>query len=322
MNNINISREQKDYRNQGNGEAGSKEQNSTLLPMLGWFSLGLGLAEVLTPKGVAKAAGLPEESRHTVRAFGAREIVSGIGMFSRRVQPAASWSRVVGDVLDLSVLGKSLFKANSSKAKLGISSAAVLGVTVLDILASMKETPALNGYSGKNPLELEEALAINKSPEELFTYWRDLSNLPNFMSFLDTVVELDPQKSHWKTKEVAGKSIEWKSVIKREVKNETIEWETDEGSDISHSGSVTFRRLPRGHGTEVRLKMQFAPKAGAIAPTGLSSVLSFIGEEKVRNDLKRFRQLIETGEIATTRGQPAGRQEGETTFDKIARAQI
>jgi Predicted integral membrane protein len=149
-----------------------------------------------------------------------------------------------------------------------------------------------------------KAITIDSSPEELYRFWRKFSNLSRIMKHLESVHSIDDRRSHWVAKGPAGRNVEWDAEIIADDPPSRIAWQSLEGSDIDCSGSVEFVRADRG--TEVRVSMQYEPPAGLMGKT----VAKLFGEDPswtVAEDLRRLKQLLETGEISSTEGQPAGR---------------
>ena len=153
--------------------------------------------------------------------------------------------------------------------------------------------------------KIAKAVTINKSPEELFAFWRDFRNLPRIMKYLDSVELIDDRVSLWKAKVPPGKIVEWKAEIYNEIPNELIAWRTLPESEINHAGSVTFKPIKNRFGTEVKVEVNYAIGTGKLGGA-LSKMLSEVPEFQLQEDLRRFKQLIETGEIPTTEGQPEG----------------
>lgn len=284
---------------------------------LGWFSLGLGLAEVLAPRGLAKLIGLRGDHSKLFRMLGTREIASGIGILTQRRPAAGAWSRVAGDAVDLALLGSAFVLPQSNRSRLAAATVAVAGVTALDVLCSQQLSRRDNATTPGASMRVTQSITINRSPEELYRFWRDFQNLPRFMKHLESVHMVSPQpgattdeareeRSHWVAKGPAGTKVEWDAAILEDHPNELISWRSLEGADVENTGSVRFERAPGGRGTVVRVKLQYAPPAGVIGAT----VAKLLGEDpewQVKDDLRRFKQVIETGEISTTEGQPAGR---------------
>jgi uncharacterized membrane protein len=160
-------------------------------------------------------------------------------------------------------------------------------------------------------VHVETSIAIDKSPEELFRFWRNFSNLPRFMNNLETVTELDNTRSHWVAKGPAGSHVEWDAEIYNEKENELIAWRSLENADVTNAGSVRFEGGPQGHGTFVRVTMNYNPPAGKVGAT-VAKLLGGEPEQLIKEDLRRLKQVMETGEVATTDGQTSGRAAGAT----------
>ncbi|AFZ31609.1 SRPBCC family protein [Gloeocapsa sp. BRSZ] len=156
------------------------------------------------------------------------------------------------------------------------------------------------------PIKVEKTVTINKPAAELYNYWRDFERLPTFMKHLESVTVLDDKRSHWVAKAPLDAKVEWDAEIIQEQENELIAWASTEDADIENSGFVRFKPAPGNRGTEVKVVMEYNPPGGAIA----SALAKLFGEEpdqQIGDDLRRFKQLMEAGEIATTEGQPSGR---------------
>ena len=142
-------------------------------------------------------------------------------------------------------------------------------------------------------VKVEQALAIDRSAEDLYRFWRNVENLPTFMRNLESVRWLNDGRSHWVVKAPAGKIVEWDAEIHNEIEGELIAWRSLEGSDINNAGSVRFRTLADGR-TEVKVAMSFEPPFGRF---GLE-IAKLLGEDpaqQLRDDLWRFKHLMETG---------------------------
>jgi uncharacterized membrane protein len=113
-------------------------------------------------------------------------------------------------------------------------------------------------------------------------------------------------RSHWVAKAPAGTTVEWDAEVYNEKENEMIAWRSLEGSQVDNAGSVHFTPAPGGRGTQVRVVLKYDPPAGVIG----AAVARLFGEspaQQIDEDLRRFKQLMEAGEVATTTGQPSGR---------------
>jgi uncharacterized membrane protein len=287
-----------------NEETGSQAgDGERLAKALGVFSVGLGLAQVLAPQGVARAIGLDddEDNRTTMRAIGLREIATGIGLLTRERPTTFAWGRVTGDAMDLALLGRAFTSGRNDSRRLAAATAAVAGVMVLDIIAGQRLSRAGNGTAsvarqGRRGIRVRKAITINRAPEEVYGFWRNLENLPRFMAHLESVRELDQRLSYWRAKAPLGTSVEWTAEILEDRPNELISWRSVEESQVSNAGVVRFVAAPGGRGTEVQLEISYDPPGGAVGAT----IAKLFGEEpsqQVDGDLRRFKQVLETGEV-------------------------
>jgi uncharacterized membrane protein len=155
-------------------------------------------------------------------------------------------------------------------------------------------------------VHLETSIAIDKAPEELYAFWRDFKNLPLFMRSLESVTDLGQTKSHWVAKGPGGSRVEWDAEIFNEKENELISWRSLADADVVNTGSVRFQAGPEGHGTFVRVTMNYNPPAGKVGAT-VAQLLGAEPAQLIKEDLRRLKQIMEAGEIATIDGQTSGR---------------
>lgn len=150
-------------------------------------------------------------------------------------------------------------------------------------------------------------VTINRPRAELYAFWRDFWNLALFMENIESVTPGDDRRSHWVVKAPAGKTVEWDSVLVEEVENELLAWETVEGSGLRNAGRIEFRDGPPGRGTEVTATIVYEPPGGEL---GKLVAKLFQKEPKIqaRRELRRFKQLMETGEISTAKTPDAAPQ--------------
>ena len=158
---------------------------------------------------------------------------------------------------------------------------------------------------GRRGILVEESVTISRPISELYRFWRNFENLPKFMEHLEWVAMREEGISHWVARGPAGTRVEWDARIINEVQDKVIGWQSLTGSTISTAGSVNFDQDP--HGTRVTVHLQYNPPGGKLG----AAVAKMFGEEPnqtIREDLRRFKQLMEAGEIPTTKGQPSGRR--------------
>jgi uncharacterized membrane protein len=161
---------------------------------------------------------------------------------------------------------------------------------------------ALGGRAG---IHVDESVTINQPVEILYRFWRNLENLPRFMRHLESVERVTDTLSRWQAKGPGGSTIEWTAEIINEVPNQVIGWRSIEGSDVVSAGSVNFDDAGPGRGTRVRVHLQYSPPGGKLG----AAVAKLLGRDpgsEIREDLRQFKQILETGEVPTTTGQPRG----------------
>jgi uncharacterized membrane protein len=162
---------------------------------------------------------------------------------------------------------------------------------------------------------IHESFTIMQSPEELYRFWRQLSNLPRFMRNVRSVDETEGNRSHWVVGGPGDRTYEWDAEIVRDEPGRVISWRTIGDADVRHSGVVTFRPATGNRGTVVEVELEYDPPGGA-AGAALARLFGTRPKEDVREDLRRFKQLVETGEIPTIRGQSAARDTNDDDEDE------
>jgi uncharacterized membrane protein len=245
-------------------------------------------------------------NRRLVRALGVREIAQGVGILSRRKPVGWIWSRVFGDVTDLAVLGKAASQPDAAKGRIVAAAAVVTGVTVLDFKAGRQLAEVADQIEEDDSIHVTNSIIIDRPAEELYRFWRDFQNLPQIMAHLDRVDVIDDRRSRWTAKAPAGRRVQWEAEITEDRPNELIAWRSVAGSTVENHGRVSFRPAAVNRGTLVLVELDYRPPGGLVA----AGIARLLGEEprvQVKDDLRRLKQIMETGEIITTEGQPAGR---------------
>jgi uncharacterized membrane protein len=270
-----------------------------------------------------------------MRTCGVREIATGVGILTQDRPAGWLWARVAGDVMDVALLGSALRDEDADHGRVAAALAAVVGVGAADFIAGRQLTEAgANGgpegvldtmdgadddveagavaatakerVRGGRGIQVQKSVIVNRSPQECYSFWRDLTNLPRFMTHIESVEPRGDRLSHWVAKAPAGTRVEWDAEIVDDQPGERISWRSLASSDVEHAGTVRFLRAPGGRGTIVRVQMQYRPPGGMVA----ALAAKLFGEEprqQIPQELRRFRAIMETGEVPTTEGQPAGR---------------
>ena len=279
---------------------------------LGWFSIGLGLAQIGAPRAVARLIGIndDEETRNTMFAIGLREITSGIGILSSPRGAGWVWGRVGGDLMDLALLGKAMGDDENDRNRVAAATAAVAGVTVLDFMTGQQLSQGGNGsdtrtngsrFAQQSPqtsggVHVIQSLTVKRPRHEVYGFWHNFENLPRFMAHLESVQVLDNNRSHWKAKGPAGTTVEWDAETLEDRPNELIAWRSLPDASIPNLGTVRFTDAPGDRGTEIHVELRYQPPGGKLG----SLIAKLFGEEpeqQVKGDLRRFKQVMEIGEI-------------------------
>lgn len=156
-------------------------------------------------------------------------------------------------------------------------------------------------------LKVEQACTVNKSPAEVYRFWRDYRNLPKFMGQIEEVRDLGDGKSHWVARAPLGVTLGWDAELVNDEADRLIAWRSVPGSEVGTAGSVHFTPAPGGRGTEVRVSMKMDPPGGKLAGL-VSRLLLQDPQVQTRRDLDKLKQLLEAGELATVEGQTSGRR--------------
>jgi uncharacterized membrane protein len=272
--------------------------------ILGLFSIGLGLAELLAPRAVGRAIGVGDHPA-VMRMVGVREIVTGLGLLSERAPGTWAWARVAGDAMDLALLGAATSSPDADPRRIAAATAGVLGVTALDVYSGQRLRAT---QSAATPaISVRQTITINAAPAELYGFWKNVENLPLFMEHLESVSKVNERVSHWVAKAPAGACVEWDAEVIDDQPERRLGWRTLPDSQVTHEGMVSFEPAIGGRGTVVRVEMLYVPPAGKVGVW----IARLFGEEpalQVGDDLRRLKQLLETGEVATTLGQSTGKR--------------
>jgi uncharacterized membrane protein len=299
---------------------------------LGWFSIGLGLAEIVAARALGRAIGVGYSPRKgsILRAYGLRELAAGMGILSRRRPAAWMWARFGGDLLDLASLGAAMGtrRRHRDRARIAGAIGAVLGVTALDYLTARhlgKHQVRRLAPDIARSVEVTKTMTIALPAEEVYRFWRDFQNLPRFMAHLQSVVTEGDRRSRWTAKGPGGKTFSWDAEITEDRPNELLSWRSMRGADVPNSGTVRFLPAPGGRGTELRVDLKYAPPAGFFG----ASIAKLFGKEpgeQIEGDLRRFKQVMETGEVINSdasihRGKHPGQPPREVPPGVLARLQ-
>ena len=164
-----------------------------------------------------------------------------------------------------------------------------------------------------------KAVTIGKPREEVYAFFRRFSNLPRFMTNVDSVEEIDDRRSHWVVKAPAGRTVEWDAVLTSDEPGRLIGWESAPGADISNHGRVEFRDAPTGRGCEIHASISYEPPAGELGKVAAKLFGKEPGQQ-AHADLRQLKMLLETGEVATTRAPDAAPRYDKSKASEADRA--
>lgn len=293
-----------------------------LTTMLGWASAGLGTPLLLAPASSARTLGIEDgpQQRTAVAGVGARELVAAAGLLGQG-SPLWLWARVAGDVMDLALLRQvirsravtprapkaALTKdARGSLARTVVATAAVMAVTGVDVYAAVTRSLGVKRRP-KDTVVLTAAVTVTRTRNEVYAQWRKLENLPGFMAHLDSVTTTGPRTSHWRAAAPLGKSVEWDAEITDDVPGECLAWQSVDGSGIRNEGELRFTPAPNERDTELHATIRYSLPGGKLG----KAFARYFGEEphqQLDDDLRRFKQVLETGEVVRSEGAPGGKR--------------
>jgi uncharacterized membrane protein len=218
--------------------------------------------------------------------------------------------------MDLTSLGMAIaHRGGRRRQRLVVVTGVVAGITVLDLLTAVQaprakeigSVSAVRGSRKGGSMELRATTTIRKPAPEVFAFWRDLENLPAFMAHLEEVRATGDRTSHWSAGAPFGKNVAWDAEIIDEVPGEKIAWHSTGNADVPNAGTVRFVPAPDGVSTEVHVVLVYDIPGGAVG----KAVARYFGEEphqQLDDDLRRLKQVLETGEVVRSDGAPWGKR--------------
>jgi uncharacterized membrane protein len=286
------------------GQLHELTSRSPLAACFGWLSVGLGLAALAAPRKMGEITGL-DDHQGLIRTVGLRELASGAGLLTQTRKAPWLWSRVVGDAIDLALLASAHNGTRRGRSRAIGAAAVVAAITAADVAASLRASRRAARLAPD--IYIDRTIIVNKTPRECYDYWRDLRNHAKFTNGLESVIPLDEHRSQWIMKVPGRGRLEWTAELIQDRPGERLRWRTADGAPFNVAGAVNFEPAPGGRGTFVTLGMHCHAPGGVIG----AALAHFLGPDpfgEVRENLRRFKQLLETGEIPTTTGQPSGRR--------------
>ena len=270
-------------------------------------TIDLGHGQLLAPGAVSHWLGIPERPR-LIQSMGARELASGIGILRGERPVGWMWSRVAGDVVDLAMLGAAL-PASSHRARIAGSLLAVGGILALDYACAnqLSRRPGVHrtDLAKTGQLRVRKYVTINTTPDVTYSFWRNFENLPRFMRHVKSVKAIEGGRYHWEAK-TSGIPLAWDAEIVTDEPGSRLSWRSVRDAAFHHEGTVSFESASPKPGTVVSVEIDIKLPIGPLAQA-FSALLGKTPGRQIEDDLRSLKQLLETGEVATTEGQPTGR---------------
>jgi uncharacterized membrane protein len=294
------------------GKAIERLRRDRLVIALGWASAIAGARLVLAPTAAVEAIGTADAPGHrrVTELAGARNLAVAAGLLLRS-SPAWLWARVGGDLLDMTLLGwgaqrsgvlrRISGKIDRSRAtRVGVAAAALAGLTGIDLYAAMTRSRPTTA------LRLTSSVTVAVPALQAYELWRLFERLPAFLTHIDEIRVTGPDTSHWRASAPFGAPVEWDAQIVDDVPGERLAWLSIAGGAVANAGDVAFSPAPGGRGTEIHVTLYYRT-SGARAAAALAR---YFGERPARqldDELRRFKQIVETGEVVRSEGAPGGK---------------
>jgi uncharacterized membrane protein len=304
----------------------------SLATAFGAVSAGIGVWYALAPRHFLHTIGAPATPQRiaVTRLVAGQEMAVGTSLFADG--RAGRWlsTRVAGDIMHAGMLALAYRAPDTNKARMRSAFVALAAITAADIAARAaanrveRTGVADDKPTGTTAEALEAAqsrvyatVTVSSSPDEAYAFWRDVANLPRFMKHLEDVQVIDDRRSVWTARAPFGGTVEWEAEITDDRPGERIAWSSRKGSDVWNTGEVTFRPAPGDRGTEVRVRMEYAPPGGPVGAL-IARVLGEEPQQQVSGDLRRFKQVLETGEVVVSEAVAEGRSRNQRPAQPLA----
>jgi len=159
-------------------------------------------------------------------------------------------------------------------------------------------------------VDLTGATTVRRDPQEVYAFWRHLEQLPRFMAHVEAVAPITATRSRWTVNAPFGRTVQWVAEITRDEPGRELSWRSISGADVTNSGTVQFAPAPGDQGTEVTVRISYRVPGGRLG----RALARWAGEEphqQLDDDLRRFKQVLETGDVVVSEGAPAGKRARE-----------
>lgn len=266
---------------------------------LGWFSLGLGIAEVVAAGPLSQFLGT--KRKDLLQICGFREIATGVVLLASSRPASALWLRLAGDAVDLALIRQAWKSPHARRGNVSAALAVTGGITAIDLwaarAAAQHPTP---------PQHICRSITVNRPAAELYEWWRDPQGLGRIMGHVANVTATGETSTHWALKIPDSHPLSWDAEIHDDLEHGLLRWHAPPGQDIETDGTVRFSPAPGDRGTEVTLNFRFHSTHPGLAAA--AAHLGMIPDMAAMHALRRFKSLVETGELPTLKNNPTARR--------------
>lgn len=313
--------------------------------LTGLSALAIGATHLARPQQIAQLAGLDDPlAPNLIRASGGAELVIAAGLLTRPRPSGWKWAKVGHDVVDLSLLAFLAWRSgdgrrwiplpwgssDADRRRQAIAAGVLAATAAVDVFAAVRATgrartiaesvtdarafeppepepdaPHATDSGRESARQAVASITIRRPVSEVYAAWRELPRLPEFMTHLQSVARRDDGTTHWRAAGPLGIAAEWDAELVVEEPDRRIQWRSTPDSRVRSNGAVAFRPAPGDQGTEITVKLEFSPPFGR-AGAALAALFGEHPQAQVEDDLRRFKQALETGEVLRSDGSPDG----------------
>lgn len=293
------------------------ESQTRSLARVGVASAGVGLAQLVATK-VAAARARADSSRAStlLTAVGARALGHSV---AELVRPSRStWTTRVRNAVGVATLRRAL-EHRSGERRRRRRTAVAAGAVGLGAVGAVTAARSRSQRDGERPgpQEVTASVTVNKGPDEVYAFWRDFTQLPHFMHHLQSVTANNDGSWHWVANAPVKRSVAWDADVTVDEPGQRISWKSRPGADVDNSGTVHFAAAPGDRGTEVRVSLQYGMPAGKVGAI-VARLLGEQPQQQVDDDLRRFKQVLETGQVVRSDRSPSGTAARQQTRQRPA----
>ncbi len=228
-----------------------------------------------------------------------------VGQAERWISASSGGGLVVYGLLRRDWVGAALATVGSGLVYRGLTGHSFL-YQAFDLVTVGQSPSTLSSIPGKRGVRVRRRMTINRSAEDLYNFWYDVEKAPLYMTGIESVTRTGDRTSQWIAKGPLGNTVKWNSELLQNIPGKLISWHAHGPSTTGSAGKVTFEPAPDSFGTVVTLELDFLQFKGPLG-TSIGKIVGHLPERMAQKNLRQFKELMETGQIATIKGQPVGK---------------